>query len=144
MLEQTDRRRYVRYPIRVPITVRAEAVAPEIRSEVADLSQGGLSFTSPRPLPEGSTFEVVLPVEDEAFILTGSVARCVPEEADRFRIGVAFVDPQASFSMKLAEQMLRIQELRRELENARGRAVPVEEAARLWVSQYAEEFAEMQ
>jgi hypothetical protein len=43
----------------------------------------------------------------------------------------------------MAEQILRVRELRRELSRERGAEVSDEEAAREWVDRYAAEFAEV-
>jgi hypothetical protein len=43
--------------------------------------------------------------------------------------------------MKLAEQMLRIAELQKEMSRERGEQVTNREAAEAWVERYAEQFA---
>jgi hypothetical protein len=139
-----ERRRYARHPIRVPTRVRPRGGLPEFQSRVADLSEGGLCFDSPEPLPLETTVDISLPIADERFTVVGTVVRSVPSETgDAHVIGVAFVHPAMSFRMKIAEQVLRIQELRRELSRELGREVPNEEAADRWVADYAKDFAEL-
>ena len=139
-----ERRRYARHPIRVPTRVRPRGGMPEFQSRVANLSEGGLCFESPEPLPLETTVDISLPIADQRFTVVGTVVRSVSSETgDTHVIGVAFVHPAMSFRMKIAEQVLRIQELRRELSRELGREVPSEEAADRWVADYAKDFAEL-
>jgi len=139
-----ERRRYARHPMRVPVAVRPRGVSPDFRSSVADLSEGGLAFDSSHPFALETAIDLSFPIADQRFDLVGSVARCDPgDNAVEYRIGVAFLHPTMSFRMKLAEQVLRIQELRRELSRERGHEVSNEEAAQLWVDEHAAEFAEL-
>lgn len=135
-----DRRRYVRHPIRVPVAVRQGEL--ELYSRVGDLSEGGLSFDSPSQLAIGSTLEVELPVHHSRFKLTGTVASSFAL-GEGFRVGVSFVETGLMFKMKLAEQVLRIDELRLSLTQERGVEVTKAEAAAVWVEQYAASFADL-
>ncbi len=138
----TDRRRCVRHPIPVPVVVQTRDGDARIISAVADLSEGGLAFTAPRDLAPESVVDVSLPIGDQWFSLAGSVASSQRiEPGDQYRVGVAFLHPAMSFRMKLAEQVLRIHDLRRQLCAEQGREVTPDEAAREWVARYAEEFA---
>src|SRR4051812_48576145 len=103
MIERfTEQRRFERHRIQVPLSVRPNA-GEQFLSRVGDISEGGVSFTSPRALAIESAVEVVIPVHDSHFTLVGTVASCATA-SDGFRIGLKFVEPAASFKMKLAEQ----------------------------------------
>jgi c-di-GMP-binding flagellar brake protein YcgR len=141
---QVERRQYVRQPIRVPVEVRPRGDTPDFVSRVADLSEGGLAFVSSQPIPTDAVLEVSLPVGDQRFTVVATVVRCLNAEGeDSYRIGVAFLHPAMAFRMKIAEQILRIHELRRSLSVELGREVSIEEAATQWVENYAKEFAEL-
>jgi hypothetical protein len=142
-IPRREQRRYARHPIRVPTHVRPRGGQPEFQSRVANLSEGGLCFDSPEPLPPETTVDISLPIADERFTVVGTVVRSIPSETGAHVIGVAFVHPAMSFRMKIAEQVLRIQELRRELSRELGREVSNEEAADRWVADYAKDFAEL-
>jgi PilZ domain-containing protein len=142
-MDASERRRHTRHPIRLPITIRPRDGGDETRSRVADLAEGGVSFESARPFAPGEALELSLPVGDRRFTLVGTVARCAAAASGGFTIGLALVDPQMSFRMKLAEQVLRIQELRRHLSRERGAEVSTEEAARRWVDECARDFADL-
>ena len=137
-------RRYARHPIRVPLAVRPQNGNPKFLSKVGDISEGGVSFSSPWRISDGSSIEIELPVNDTRFELTGTVVSCIPHPGgNSFRVGLSFVEPGMNFRMKLAEQVLRIGELQRDLTRERGTEVSQEEAARVWVEQYAATFADL-
>jgi len=139
----SERRRYARHPIRVPLAARPRDGSPAIRSRVGDISEGGLSFTSPTPLQPGSTVDVTLPVNGHRFSMAATVTSCDALAPRGFRVGLTFVEPHQSFRLKLAEQLLRITELQRDVARERGAPVSLEEAAHLWVERYAETFADL-
>jgi hypothetical protein len=143
-MQGSERRRCPRHPIRVPIAIREQRQQnEELRSRIADLAEGGLCFVSPRPFQPGDALEVSLPVGDRRFTLVGTVVRCTPSEAGEFAVGMMFLSPEMSFRVKLAEQVLRIEELRLELSRERGAEVSREEAAERWVERHARDFAEL-
>jgi hypothetical protein len=131
-----------RYPIHVPIRLRT-AGRDEVRSRTGDLSAGGLCFESSEWLPEGISVEVELPLEDQRIHLNGTLLPCRASAPGAWRVPVRFVEPSTLFRMKLAEQILRIHELQRELSELRGEHVTTEEAAAEWVRLYARDFAEL-
>lgn len=138
-----QRRRYVRHPILVPIVVHLRNHGGDLHSRVADISEGGVAFTSTQPLNVGNALDVELPVEATRFKLTGKVASCNTMPDGYFRVGVAFVEAAMSFRMKLAEQVLRISQLQKRLTRERGVPVSQQEAAQIWVEQYAATFADL-
>ncbi len=139
-----ERRRYARHPIHVPLAVRPADGSAQFTATMGDLSEAGLSFTSPHAISAGAGVEIDLPVYDRRFTLEGSVASCI-ESTDRaaFRVGLAFTAPGPSFRLKVAEQMLRIKQLRRDLARERGCDVSLEEASQRWVDQYAALFSDL-
>ena len=135
-----NRRQFVRHRIEVPLTARPKDGA-EFLTRVGDISEGGVSFSSPQALAVGRAVEVVIPVHDSRFVLTGTVASCAELGAGVFRVGLKFVDADTQFKMKLAEQVLRIEDLREMLSRERGTEVTAREASELWVERYASTFA---
>src|SRR5262245_36162026 len=139
MRNQTDeRRQYARHPIQVPLAVWPKDGTERFVSRIGDLSEGGLSFTSPNPMTKGTGVEIEFPVYDRRFTLKGAVTSCTEvTDATSYRVGLAFTSTGMSFKMKLAEQVLRINQLRRDLTRQRGTDVTIEEAGEHWVEQYA-------
>jgi len=138
-----DRRRFVRHPIRVPLSVRPHGAEQPFLSRAGDVSEGGLSFGSAVAFERGATVDVELPVHHSRFTLTGTVAACAPLPDGTFRVGLSFVETGLQFKMKLAEQVLRIEELRQTLSSERGTEVTSREAAQIWVDQFAATFADL-
>ncbi|MBK7860620.1 MAG: PilZ domain-containing protein [Archangiaceae bacterium] len=136
-------RRYVRHPIRVPLAVRTQGAANPLLSRAGDISEGGVSFGSPVALALGVTVDIEIPVHHSRFKLTGTVTSCTALGDGTFRVGLSFVEPGTAFKMKLAEQVLRIEELRETLSAQRGQAVTTREAAQVWVEQYAKSFGDL-
>ena len=138
-----ERRRFVRHPIRVPLAVRPHGGHEPFLSRVGDLSEGGLSFGSAAPFERGVSVDVELPVHHSRFTLTGTVASCTALPDGTYRVGLSFTETGLSFKMKLAEQVLRIEELRATLSTERGTEVSSREAGEIWVDQYASTFADL-
>jgi hypothetical protein len=138
-----SRRRFVRHPITVPLAVRPHGAHEPFLSRVGDLSEGGLSFFSAARFEAGATVDVELPVHHSRFTLTGTVAACIALPDGTFRIGLTFTETGLAFKLKLAEQVLRIEELRQTLSKERGALVTSREAAQVWVDQYASTFADL-
>jgi hypothetical protein len=139
----SERRRYVRHPIRVPLAVRPRGGTEQFLSRAGDISEGGVSFSSPGPLGLGATIDIEIAVHHSRFKLVGTVASSATLPDGSFRIGLSFVEPGTAFKMKLAEQVLRIEELRVTLSTERGAEVTSKEAAQVWVEQYAATFGDL-
>ncbi|MBL8957828.1 MAG: PilZ domain-containing protein, partial [Myxococcaceae bacterium] len=102
-----NRRRFVRHPIRVPVSVRPHGGSEPFLSRAGDLSEGGLSFASVAPFERGAMVDIELPVHHSRFTLKGAVASCTAHEDGSWRIGLSFTETGLNFKMKLAEQVLR-------------------------------------
>lgn len=142
-MDDVEKRRWVRHPIQVPLAVRPKGGAPGFRTRAGDLSEGGVSLTSQAPIAVGSLVEVDIPVRQTLFTLTGTVVACLERRDGGFRIGLAFTGANESFRLKLAEQVLRIEELRLQLSRERGVEVSSNEASLVWVERYAQEFGKL-
>jgi hypothetical protein len=139
----SHRRQFVRHPIHLPLAVRPRDGSPEIITRAGDLSEGGVSVTWPEPLPIDTPVDVELPIDHRRFDLTGTVASCVELPDRSYRIGLRFSEVRQSFKLKLAEQVLRIAQLKESLSRERGEPVTHAEAAQIWVEQYAGTFADL-
>jgi hypothetical protein len=136
-----DRRRFVRHPLKIPLAVRPRGGGEAFLTKVGDLSEGGVSFGAPAPLGLGTQVDVELHVHHCRFTLGGTVATCTSEAP--CRVGLRFAAPGELFRLKLAEQVLRIEDLRESLAAERGAPVSTEEAATVWVERYADTFADL-
>lgn len=139
-----ERRHYLRHPYKIPVKVRLTSDKDSLKIHSADLSEGGMSFFLEEPVPEGTTMEITLPVENRMFKLQGRIAYSLKDPTSgHYRTGVAFKSPLMSFRAKLAEQVLRIQEFRKKVSHMVGHEISEEEAATKWIEKYAQKFAEL-
>ncbi|MBU9889533.1 MAG: PilZ domain-containing protein [Candidatus Omnitrophica bacterium] len=140
----TEKRQFYRHPIKVPIQLAKlrEETASKTCSE--DLSQGGLSFYWPQPLPEGSNLQISIPVEKQLFKMNARVTYCQKDnETGLFKTGVCFEDSASAFRAKLAEEIIEIRQYCEKMSLLRGKKFSEEESARLWVERNAENFSKL-
>lgn len=132
-----ERRSFIRHPADVPLQIeRADDRAEE---RVDGVSYGGLSFFSRTAYAPGTPLRLRIEQFRPAFDALARVAWC-REEGNGHRIGVTFDDPEVAFQSRLVEQICAIEQYREELGRRLGRSVSRNEAARLWVEQYAAGF----
>lgn len=139
-----ERRRFSRYLIKVPIKLRMGLDPCILKSQTADLSEGGLCFLWPHSLSQGTPLEVALPLGNKLFELIGRVAYSIKDAVQNcFRTGVEFQDPSQDFRRKFAEEISKMAQFREERSRQAGRLISDEELAQEWVKKYAEEFIEL-
>ncbi len=139
-----EKRRFRRHPLHVPLAVRADRDSGPSPSQSADLSEGGLSFLWPVVLPKDITLQITIPVKEKQYAVKGLVVYSVKdEESGFFRTGIRFTDASSTFTAKLAEETIEILDYRKKISVELGREITEEEAARRWVSKYAESFARL-
>lgn len=141
---ENEKRQFYRHPIKVPIQLtKVEEKSPaKVRSE--DLSQGGLSFFWPNPVPEGSHLEITIPVEKQLFKMNAHVTHCQKDDiTGLFKTGVCFEDSISAFRAKLAEEIIEIRQYCEKMSLLRGKKFSEEESARLWVERHAENFSKL-
>ena len=142
MDEKSDRRHFYRQAMHAPIHFFQIETDEGEHSVTVDLSFGGLSFVVNRFMPAGSSIDIRIPVDSAAMALQGRVAYCCPLDGTRnYRIGIAFNDEGSAFRARLAVQMQKIRQFQKELCSIEGREISEDEAALLWIRQYAEHFA---
>lgn len=106
MSEQV-RRRFVRFPVAVPVVGRAEQLAElELRGIVRVISEGGLMAEFPVQIQQGSSLSLTLQASEGPLPVEGRVVWVDPP-GERIRHGVAFPDPKGyafAIQLFLAEQ----------------------------------------
>lgn len=136
-----EKRRFFRHPIHVPIRLRLAETEAYHPSHSADISLGGLNFTWSKKLDRGTLLDITIPVKEKLFDIR---ARVVYSKEDRrsahYRTGVSFVDYPSAFKAKLAEEVLQILEYRKSMSRELGHDISEEEAAKKWVSEFADRF----
>ncbi len=101
-LREHSRRRFVRFPVAVPVVGRAAQLGElELRGTVRNISEGGLMAECPVQIRHGSTMSLTLQAGEGPLPVEGRVVWVDPP-GERIRHGVAFPDPKGSaFAVQL-------------------------------------------
>ena len=141
---ENEHRKFLRHPIKVPIQLTLIEKSPASNARAEDLSQGGLAFFWPEPIPEGTHLELAIPVEKQLFKINAHVTHSKKDEATGlFKTGVCFKDAVSSFRAKLAEEIIQIRHYCEKISLLRGHPFSEEDAAKLWIDRNAENFAKV-
>jgi len=133
-------RSFIRHPSDIPIEYHMDVNGSGSAHEyLNDIGHGGLSFSSHRALPVGTTIIIRISHLKPAFEVEGRVAWCRPE-GDGFAIGVSFLAPDDRFRVRMVEQVCHIEHYKAEVLANEGRTLSGEQAAREWISRYAGSF----
>ena len=140
-LFRREKRQFYRHPVNVPIQLKMEKTRDSYVSESKDISLGGLSFVWPSKLSKGLLLTLAIPVKEKVFDIKARVAYSKGyKKSNQFRTGVAFISPPDAFKARLAEEVLQIIEYQKSISRELGYDLSEEEAAKKWVSRYAEKF----
>ena len=129
----------------MPIRVTADWVEEDdddTDQTITNVGLGGLAFLSSRAYDLMERVRVTIPVLESDNQLTGNVVWC--EKADEgYEIGIEFEKSRDTYRMRMIEQICHIEHYRKEVERLEGRKLSSQEAAREWITQYAEDFPEL-
>ena len=117
-------------------------VRDKIESEdttLTNVSLGGLSFISRQPFKVGQSASVCIPLLQQDNKLQGTVVWCEKSHLG-YEIGVEFEGSRDIFRLRMIEQICHIEHYRKEIKLAEGRDLSSEQAAKEWISQYADDF----
>jgi PilZ domain-containing protein len=123
----------------IPIEVEAGSRPSCKHHEAHNLSMGGLSFDSGSEMAPGSIVELRIPFVEPAFETRAQVVWC-SRKGMQYELGVRFLNPDDAFRARMVEQVCHIEEYRRNVLEAEGRALSAEEAANEWINHYADRF----
>ena len=138
-MKSNPRREFLRHTVRVPLEVtRADGVAP-LMEEGVNVGYGGLAFVSTRCPKVGEILQLRIETVEPAFEAAARVAWCRPE-ADRYLVGVEFLDASDAFRSRMVQQVCSIENYRQEVEEQEGRTLGAGEAAHEWITKYAGRF----
>lgn len=151
---KTTSRHFIRHPSGIPIEIQIsratselakkpgiflEAKDLEAKEKLNDISYGGLSFSSEKPMETGDTLTVKISISHPAFKAQGTVSWCKPR-GNQYLIGIKFLDQGDAFMARMVEQICHIEHYRHETHEKEGRDLSSEEAALEWISKYARDF----
>lgn len=141
---ENEKRKFFRHPIKVPIQLTRVESPTAVNARAEDLSQGGLAFFWPEPIPEGTHLQLSIPVEKQLFKMKARVTHSQKDATTNlFKTGICFEDSVSSFRAKLAEEIIQIRQYREKMSLLRGQPFSEEEAAKAWIDRHAEDFAKV-
>ncbi len=127
----------------MPIRVTVDRVQDEPNQhpcdELHNVSLGGLAFQSSEPLPTTQTVEVSFPLLDETHSFHGKVVWS-RKINNGYEIGLQFDDAEQMYRLRMIEQICHIEHYREQLRQQQGRSISIEQAAKEWISRYADGF----
>jgi len=144
MTTLTEKRRFYRHPVEVPIIITESAQRRTARTRTKNISEGGVCFIADHAIERGTNIQVAIPVKDQVFKINAVVAYSQQDgKTGLFQTGVAFEDQSELFRVKMAEEILSIKKYAEALAKKRGQPISEEKAGRDWVQKYAKRFGEM-
>jgi hypothetical protein len=141
--DNTTIRKYIRHPSDVPILVSLDLVADDSADSedttLTNVGLGGLSFISKQPLKVGQNASVCVPILQQDNYLGGTVVWCEKSNAG-YEIGIEFEGSKDVFRLRMIEQICHIEHYRKEVKLVEGRELSSEQAAKEWITRYADGF----
>lgn len=133
-------RGYLRHPsdLTVELVLRRQAFIPIQR--LHNINLGGVACNSGRGFRRGTAVELRIPLFGEQARYPCVVAWC-RKQADDYLVGIAFLDEDSFFRVRMAEQACQIEQYRLLRELASGEQQAVETIALEWIAQYAADFS---
>ncbi len=142
MPDNTTIRKYIRHPSDVPIQVMLDLVEDAgdgSDDTLTNVSLGGLSFISAQAIEAGQKVSVCIPILQQDNYLAGTVVWCEKSKKG-YEIGLEFEGKKDVFRLRMIEQICHIEHYRKEIKIVEGRELNSEEAAKEWISRYADDF----
>ena len=106
---------------------------------LADVGMGGLSFHVDEPVTIGLRLQLCIPSIRPDLKIDSIVSWCEQSEQG-YQVGIEFLKDQDRFTMRMVEQICHIETYRQQILEQEGRQLTAAEAAREWISQFAEDF----
>ncbi len=131
-------RTYIRHPTSIPIQVCANEQM-ESRAQVRNLSAGGLSFVTDKPIKVGTMVEFEIPVIKSDYHGRGVIVWRREQTHDQYEVGVKFTSDNEYFHARMVEQVCQIEDYRQRL-SLKGRELTSEQAAIEWIEKYSAQF----
>lgn len=131
-------RSFIRHPTDIPIEISLED-QPRKHEPLRNVSRGGLCFLHPQAVPVGSNIVVRIAFTSPPFEASCCVTWC-QVDGNAWQVGVAFLDQDILFRLRMVEQICHIEHYRRTVRESQGRTLSSHEAALEWIERYAEAF----
>jgi hypothetical protein len=135
-----NHRKFIRHPSDIPIEFSTTEGSPASQyGQAHDVSFGGLAFEADHCPAPGSIIDLRIPTVVPPFESRGVVVwcRCM---AERYEVGVRFLESSAAFKARMVEQVCHIEQYKRDVLAREGRKLTGTAAAREWIAKFASKF----
>ena len=139
-MSETLEREYIRHPANIPIKVMSRQSPKQLNFELNNVSEGGLSFRSPKPYSIGSIVTIKIDSLKPVFKVMGVVQWCRMATGSSYEMGVKFLDQQDAYRVRMVEQICHIEEYRQQQAQESGRRMTKNEASFEWIEQFGSDF----
>jgi len=134
------KRQFIRHPTDIPIEF---SVSDEIEKiNVKDIGAGGLCFASNCSIKIGQQIHILIPICNPEFDASGIVRWC-KKDGPNYLIGVSFQQEEVIFAIRMVEQICHIEDYRSHVKNEQGIELSSEQAAKQWITEYADTFTQI-
>ena len=133
-------RNYIRHPTSIPIHVSTVSLE-DAQVTANNLSTGGLSFYTDKPVKVGSIVDLAIPCISPDYQGEGIIVWRRNQPPQGFEVGVRFANDDEYFRVRMVEQVCQIENYRQELAEL-GKNLTSEEAALEWIKRFAANFDE--
>lgn len=138
-----ENRRYIRHPSDIPIEVNSEqSTEREENKLLHNISLGGLCFKSKAPFQKDETVSIRIALVRPVFEVKARVVWSKENNDGSFDIGLEFSGAVDAFKARMVEQVCRIEQYKKEVQEREGRVLTGSQAALEWINKYAKEFSE--
>lgn len=131
-------RTYIRHPTSIPIQVCSSS-QEESCAQVRNLSTGGLSFVTDKPVKVGTVIEFEIPVTKPDYHGRGIIVWRREQSPEHYEVGIRFTSDNEYFHARMVEQVCQIEDYRQRLA-LKGRELSSEQAALEWIEKYSGDF----
>ncbi len=139
-----EARKYLRHSMDAPLSCTVRASDAEETVGLLDISDGGASFSSKTQYSQGSAIELRFPAFKDFSVIPGTIAWTSPDKdvPGSHRYGIKFADDTDKAMLRLVEMICHIMTFRAMQEHLTGKSMSADDAAREWLSTYADTFPE--
>ncbi|OMH33737.1 PilZ domain-containing protein [Motiliproteus sp. MSK22-1] len=133
-------REFIRHPSDIPISICSNC-SPDVKNNcLKNISLGGLCISTKNYIEPGCVICIKIQVLDQPCETTGIVAWCKNKKNKGYEVGIKLENSAAEDSIRMVEQVCHIEHYRRNVLKKEGRRLNSEEAAKEWITLFADKF----
>lgn len=122
-----------RFDTDIPINIVGENVESELNRQLCNVSYGGVACHSKHRFKPGEHVFVRIPSITPPFEVDGIVVWCDQIDEGNYEVGIQFHEGEQAFSVRMVEQICRIEHYKQKIQELEGRTLTGDEAAFEWI-----------